>query len=72
MWSTSTITSRATRPLPNVTTRAASSSRVSTTKPGASRVCTAPTSAIASHTAPGFASTTISRCIDAMAVSLLG
>ena len=36
--STSTISSRTTRPLPNVTTLAPSSRRVSTTKPGARRV----------------------------------
>jgi hypothetical protein len=35
-------------------------------------VCTAPTSAIASHTSSARASTSISRRIDAMATSLRG
>src|SRR5215469_1242481 len=51
--STLTISSRATTPLTNVTTRAPSSRRVSVTNPGARRRCTAPTSRITSHTASG-------------------
>lgn len=48
--STSTISSRATRPFPKVTTRAPPSSVVLTTKPGAWRRWTAPTSRTASQT----------------------
>src|SRR5438046_161341 len=53
--------SRATRPLAKVTTRAPSSSLVSTTKPGAKRRCTAPKSATASQTASAGASSFAAR-----------
>src|SRR5713101_2599816 len=52
----------------NVTMRAPSSRRVSTTNPGASRVCTAPTSRMASQMPSAGASTWISLRMDAMCV----
>ena len=55
--------------MPNVTTRAPASSRVSVTKPGTRRVCSAPTSLSASQTASGDASMIISWRMDAMSPS---
>src|SRR3989454_1674941 len=67
--STSTISSRATRPLPKVTTLAPSSRRVSTTNPGTRRSCTAPTSRTAAQTLSGRLSMRISLRIDAIPTS---
>src|SRR5262249_17870593 len=53
-------------PLPKVTMRAPSSSRVSVTKPGTSRVCNAPTSRSASHAVSGRALMYISLQIEAI------
>src|SRR5262245_9595365 len=64
--STSTISSRATVPLPKVTIRAPSSSRVSTTKPGTSLVWSAPTSRSAAQTSSGRASIEISLRMEAI------
>src|SRR5262245_17867367 len=72
-WSSrSTISSRATMPLPKVTTRAPSSSRTSVTKPGASLRWTAPTSRSAAHASSGSVSIQISRWMDATIVLLRG
>src|SRR5262249_21922097 len=60
---------RATTPLPNVTTRAPSSRRVSMTKPGTSRSWSAPTSRMASQTFSGGVSITISLRMDGMRLS---
>jgi hypothetical protein len=67
--SRSTISSRATMPLPKVTTRAPSSRRVSTTKPGTRRVCNAPTSRTAAHTFSGLDWSKISLRIEAIGMS---
>src|SRR3989449_179332 len=64
--STSTISSRATRPLPKVTTLAPSSRRVSTTNPGTRRSCTAPTSRTAAPTLSGGLSVRVSLRVDAI------
>src|SRR5215469_1446345 len=56
-------------PLPKVTIRTPGSSRVSTTKPGTSRVCNAPTSRSAAQTASTLALVEISFRIEATFVS---
>src|SRR6476660_2204099 len=66
-----TIGSRTIRPLPKVTTRAPGSRRVSVTKPGTSRVCSAPTSLIAAQTLSGRAFVRISLRTEAIAQALL-
>src|SRR5262249_37190163 len=58
-------------PLPKVTTRAPSSSLVSTTKPGTSRWCSAPTSRSAAQAVSGRASIWISLRIEAIASSFV-
>src|SRR4030095_1110942 len=67
--SRSTISSRTTIPLPKVTTLASASRRVSTTKPGTSRVWSAPTSRTTAHTCSALTSSGISLRIDAMVPS---
>src|SRR5262245_36749783 len=68
--SRSTISSRTTMPLPNVTTRAPSSRRVSTTNPGTRRWCSAPTSRTAAQTFSALLSSRISLRMLAMMTSL--
>src|SRR3989449_7107089 len=68
--SRSTISSRTTMPLPNVTTRAPSSRRVSTTNPGTRRWCSAPTSRTAAQTFSALLSSRISLRMLAMLTSL--
>ena len=69
--SRSTIGSRTSMPLANVTTLASDSRRVAITNPGTSRVCRAPTSRIAAQTSSGSAVVSISLRIDAIGSSLL-
>jgi hypothetical protein len=70
--STSTISSRTTMPLPKVTTRAPSSMRVAVTKPGTSRVWSAPTSRSASQAFSGRVRMRASLRIEAMGSSSCG
>src|SRR3989475_258994 len=69
--STWTISSRTTMPLPNVTTRAPSSRRVSTTNPGTRRWCSAPTARTAAQTFSALLSSRISLRMLAMMTSSL-
>src|SRR5262249_904948 len=67
--SRSTMSSRTIMPLPKVTTRASASRRVSTTNPGTSRVCSAPTSRTAAQTFSALVSSAISLRMLAMMTS---
>src|SRR5262245_29307962 len=64
------IGSRITMPFANVTIRASPSRTVSTTKPGTSRVCSAPTSRTADHTARTGATVSMCLVIDAIGTPL--
>src|SRR5690349_16386750 len=64
------MSSRATRPLAKVTTRASPSRRVSVTKPGARRRCTAPTSRSTAPTSSARAMSRVYLRIVAMACLL--